>query len=107
MTEKRDESPRIWIDATRVNEVATEGCDCVGHMSAAKQLPGDIEYVPYSALESVTRERDAAVRRMGELELAAGHAMELHERWCNCDIEELSNAMTVLDQVLHEESSDA
>lgn len=60
-----------------------------------------------STLESVTRERDAAVKRIAELELAAGHAMELHERWCNCDIEELSNAMTALDQVLHEEPSGA
>ena len=45
-------------------------------------------------------------KRIAELELSAGHAMELHERWCNCDVEELSNAMTVLDQVLHEEPSD-
>jgi hypothetical protein len=39
------------------------------------------DYVPFSALESVTRERDAAVRRVGELEPIAAAYRELGEAW--------------------------
>jgi len=71
--EHRDESmvPHVWIDIVRVREVALEGCDCVGHMSAKKVLPNDVEYIPASELESSESARKLAVEETAESRHAA------------------------------------
>ena len=82
MTEKRDEatlpSPLVvmfWLNEQnqmRPIACATEDKREDQTNRAAQCFNHSVhDYVPFSTLESVTRERDEAVRRVGELETAA------------------------------------